>query len=108
LTGLYVASANEAYRPRSRHPDSGQTGVLGSPYFQGRQRPDPVASAVSAPVFLFCIFVIGGARAFSWLFGYDDEMKIWAAENRPLVAIVLVLSAIMYAMYVWLEEDRGP
>jgi hypothetical protein len=81
LTGLYVASANEAYRPRSRHPDSGQTGVLGSPYFQGRQRPDPVASAVSAPVFLFCIFVIGGARAFSWLFGYDDEMKIWAAQK---------------------------
>ena len=58
--------------------------------------------------FLFCIFVIGGARAFSWLFGYDDEMKVWAAQNRPLVAIVLVLSAIMYAMYVWLEEDRGP
>jgi hypothetical protein len=31
--------------------------------------------------FLFCIFVIGGARAFSWLFGYDDEMKIWAAQK---------------------------
>jgi uncharacterized membrane protein len=57
--------------------------------------------------FLFCVFTIGGARAFSWLYGYDDEMKVWAAHNRPLITLVLVLSAVMYAMYDWLEQDRG-
>jgi hypothetical protein len=55
---------------------------------------------------LFSVFVIGAARAYSWLFGYDDEMKAWAAQNRPIIALVLVLSAIMYAMYVWLDEDH--
>jgi len=57
--------------------------------------------------FLFTLVVIGGARAYSWLFGYDDEMKIWASQNRPAITLVLVLSAIIYAMYDWLEQDRG-
>ena len=56
---------------------------------------------------MFSVVVIGASRAYSWLFGYDDEMKAWAAQNRPIMAVVLVLSAIMYAMYVWLDEDHG-
>jgi hypothetical protein len=49
--------------------------------------------------------VIGGSGAYSWLLGYDDEMKAWAAANRPLIVVILVLSAIIYAMYVWLDEN---
>jgi hypothetical protein len=56
---------------------------------------------------LFCVVVIGAARAFSWLFAYDDEVKLWVSQNRSVIVLVLVLSAIMYAMYDWLEEDRG-
>ena len=55
---------------------------------------------------LFTLAVIGLARAYSWLFGYDDEVRAWAAANRPLIAIVLTLSAIVYAMYDWLEENE--
>ena len=56
---------------------------------------------------LFIVFTIGLAQGVSWLFGYDDEFKAWAGENRPLIGIVLVLSAIMYAVYDWLEvSDR--
>jgi hypothetical protein len=33
-------------------------------------------------------------------------MKAWAAHNRPIIALVLALSAIMYAMYVWLDEEH--
>ena len=51
------------------------------------------------------VFLIGIARAYSWLLGYDDEMKIWAATNRPLISVVLIISAIIYAMYAWLDED---
>ena len=56
--------------------------------------------------FLFSIVVIGGARAYSWLFGYDDEMKVWASQNRPLILLVLGLSGIVYAMYDWLEDPE--
>jgi hypothetical protein len=56
---------------------------------------------------LFCVVVIGAARAFSWLLAYDDEVKLWASQNRSFIVLVLVLSAMMYAMYDWLEEDRG-
>jgi hypothetical protein len=44
---------------------------------------------------LFSVVVIGGARAYSWLLGYDDEMQIWAAANRPAIILVLSMSAIM-------------
>lgn len=53
---------------------------------------------------VFTLAVIGIARGYSWLLGYDDEAKAWAAANRPLIGIVLVLSAIVYAMYDWLED----
>jgi len=56
---------------------------------------------------LFCVVVIGAARAFSWLLAYDDEVKLWASQNRSVIVLVLVLSAMMYAMYDWLEQDRG-
>jgi hypothetical protein len=46
-------------------------------------------------------------RGAGLLFGYDDEMNVWAAQHRPFIVLVLVLSAITYAMYDWLEEDRG-
>jgi hypothetical protein len=55
---------------------------------------------------LFSLAVIGGARAYSWLYGYDEEMRAWAQENRPLVTLLLLLSLIMYAMYVWLDEHN--
>jgi hypothetical protein len=55
---------------------------------------------------VFSVVVIGAARAYSWLLGYDDEMKIWAVENRALIILVLGLSAIMYAIYTWLDEDH--
>lgn len=56
---------------------------------------------------LFTASVIAIGQAYSWLFGYDDEMKRWAGENRVLIVVVLVLSAIVYAMYDWMEEkDR--
>jgi len=51
------------------------------------------------------VFILGIARAYSWLYGYDDEVKAWAAANRPLVNVVLILSAIAFAMYAWLDED---
>lgn len=57
--------------------------------------------------FLFSVVVIGAARAYSWLFGYDDEMKAWAGQNRPIISIVLFLSAIVYAMYRWLDEEHN-
>jgi hypothetical protein len=53
---------------------------------------------------VFSVVVLGAARAYSWLLGYDDEMKAWAAQNRPMILLVLVLSAITYAMYTWLED----
>ena len=56
---------------------------------------------------LFCVVVIGAARTFSWFFGFDDDMKAWAPQHRTLLIIVLLLSAIMYAMYDWMLEDRG-
>jgi hypothetical protein len=40
------------------------------------------------------------------LLGYDDEMRVWATENRVLIVLVLVLSATMYAMYAWLEDQE--
>lgn len=55
---------------------------------------------------VFSVVVIGAAQSYSWLFGYDEEMRAWASQNRPVIAIVLILSAIIYAMYDWLEEDR--
>jgi hypothetical protein len=56
---------------------------------------------------LFNIAVIGIAQAYSWLYGYDDEVKAWAASNRPLITVLLVLGVIAYAMYDWLEHhDR--
>lgn len=55
---------------------------------------------------LFSVVVIGAAQAYSWLFGYDDEMRAWAVQNRPLILLVLILSAIIYAMYDWLEEKQ--
>ena len=54
---------------------------------------------------VFSIVVIGGARAYSWLFGYDDEVKVWAIENRPTIVLMLTLSVIIYAMYVWIDEN---
>lgn len=54
---------------------------------------------------VFSIVVISGARAYSWLFGYDDEVKAWAIENRPTIVLMLTLSAIIYAMYVWIDEN---
>lgn len=54
---------------------------------------------------LFTVVVIGGARVYSWLFGYDDEVKAWAVDNRPTIVLILVLSAIIYGMYVWLDEE---
>jgi len=47
---------------------------------------------------VFSVVVLGAARTYSWLLGYDDEMKAWAAENRPMILLVLVPSGIMYAM----------
>lgn len=54
---------------------------------------------------LFSIAVIAGARAYSWLFGYDDEVKAWTVENRPTIILMLTLSAIIYAMYLWIDEN---
>jgi len=54
---------------------------------------------------LFTVVVIGGARAYSWLLGYDDEVKVWASANRPIILLVLALSAIVYAMYFFLDES---
>jgi hypothetical protein len=58
--------------------------------------------------FLFSLAVIGAARAYSWLYGYDDEVKVWASQNRLAITLFLVLAAIIYAMYDWLdhEDDR--
>jgi uncharacterized membrane protein len=50
------------------------------------------------------IGTIAGARSISWLFGYDDEVKAWSIHNRPLIAVVLFLSAVIYGMAKWLEE----
>jgi hypothetical protein len=54
---------------------------------------------------LFSVTVLAGARVYSWLFGYDNEVQAWTTENRPLIVLLLVLSAIMYGMYVWLDEE---
>jgi hypothetical protein len=55
----------------------------------------------------FAVTTLAGAMAFSWAFGYDEEVRAWASQNRPAVALVMVLSAIVYAMYDFLEEpDR--
>ena len=50
--------------------------------------------------------MIGAAQAYSWLYGYEEEVRAWAAGNRPLITVVLVLSAILYAMYDWLEDPH--
>jgi hypothetical protein len=54
---------------------------------------------------LFSVTVLAGARVYSWIFGYDNEVQAWTSENRLLIVVILVLSAIMYAMYVWLDEE---
>jgi len=55
---------------------------------------------------LFVTVVVASTRAFSWLFGYDPEVLAWTSQNRPLVATILVLSAIIFAMYDWLESSE--
>ena len=55
----------------------------------------------------YVVFTVSGialGQSYSWLFGYDDEIKRWAGENRPVIAIVLILAAIVYAMYDWMED----
>jgi hypothetical protein len=54
---------------------------------------------------LFSVTVLAGAQAYSWLFGLDDQMRAWASANRPLIGLVVVLSMVIYAMYVWLDEN---
>ena len=46
----------------------------------------------------------GAAIGISWFLGLDDEVKAWAVHNRPIGIVALVLSGIVYAMYVSLEE----
>lgn len=55
---------------------------------------------------VFTLAVIGLSRAYSWLFAMDDEVKAWVSQNRPLVGLVLALSALVYAMYDWLEDKE--
>ncbi|WP_374305964.1 hypothetical protein [Methylocella sp.] len=56
---------------------------------------------------LFTLAVIGATRAYSWLFGYDAEVMRWTVTHRPLTAVILTCSAVLYAAYDLLqEEDR--
>lgn len=55
---------------------------------------------------LFTIAVIGLGQAYAWLFAYEDQVKSWTAENRSLLAVILVLAALVYAMYDWLEHKE--
>lgn len=55
----------------------------------------------------FFLFVVGLGRASSWVLGLDDEIKAWASANRPLIAVMMGLSLIVYAIYDALQErDR--
>lgn len=54
----------------------------------------------------FVVTVLTGAQGVSWIFGYDDEVRVWAAQNRGEVGIILALSAIMFAIYDALEEPH--
>jgi len=54
---------------------------------------------------LFSVTVLAGARVYSWIFGYDAEVQAWTAASRALIVLLLVISAIVYGMYVWLDED---
>lgn len=55
-------------------------------------------------VFLACL--ITTTQAFVWLFAYEDVVKLWLIENRPLCYVLLLISIIPFAIYDWLEHDR--
>ncbi|QBR70223.1 hypothetical protein CU048_01815 [Beijerinckiaceae bacterium] len=55
--------------------------------------------------FLFSLAAIGASRAYSWFFGYDDEVKVWMQQNRPLMFTLLIVSAVVYAVYDLLQEQ---
>jgi hypothetical protein len=45
-------------------------------------------------------------KGFGWLLGYDGMMEAWIVGNRGLMVIILVLSAMVYAMYHWLDSSE--
>lgn len=56
--------------------------------------------------FKFTLYTVGAFRAFSWLFGFDQEAAAWTSQNRILIAILLGIAAIIYAMYDWLRSNE--
>ena len=54
----------------------------------------------------FFALTIAVVKGFSWAFGYDAEVTEWAIHNRPLTATFIVLCAIVFAMYDWLQEPH--
>jgi hypothetical protein len=54
--------------------------------------------------FLGVVGTIG--KGIGWLLGYDILIEGWISDNRGLMVIVLVLSAIIYAMYHWLDSSE--
>jgi len=53
----------------------------------------------------FSLAVIAATRAYSWLFGYDAQVLQWTERHRPLTATILVISAVLYAVYDLLQEQ---
>jgi hypothetical protein len=54
---------------------------------------------------LFSLAAIGASQAYSWFFGYEDEVKVWIQHNRPVTFTIMVVSSVVYAIYDLLQEQ---
>ena len=52
----------------------------------------------------FLAAVGGAGAAAGWLLGEDAALREYLLQNQGTTIVLITLSAIMYAMYVWLDE----
>lgn len=72
-------------------------------------RPFSIVRWIPAFLLRFVLWnagVVSTVRGYSWLLGYDDEFKVWAAQNRAEIIIILVLGSVMYGMMDWMRSNE--
>jgi hypothetical protein len=54
---------------------------------------------------LFLASALGLGYGVAWVFGMEGEISQWGAQNRPIVGVLLALSAIIFGIAISLENN---